>query len=164
MTEPLLAPRPEFLQFLLADGVGGFTPFARALDGLSPEDAVRKPEGSPHSVAEVVAHMVFWQERFLRIVDGEAPAPVKHAADGWPAVTAEEWPGLVRRYLAGLGRFRDIAGDEDELRRPLVEGRDRSVGASLASYYLHDAHHLGQVILLRRMLGAWPPPGGGDTW
>jgi hypothetical protein len=24
--------------------------------------------------------------------------------------------------------------------------------------------HLGQVVLLRRLLGAWPPPGGGDTW
>lgn len=87
-----------------------------------------------------------------------------HAEDGWPATSAEEWPDLVRRYLAGLERFRAIAQDGAELRRPLVKGRERSVGAALASYYLHDAHHLGQVILLRRMVGAWPPPGGGDTW
>jgi len=164
MTEPLLAPRPEFLQFLLADGVGGFTPFARALDGLSPEDAVRKPEGSPHSVAEVVAHMVFWQERFLQMVDGGEPTPVPTASVGWPSVTADDWPGLVARYLAGLERYRSIAQDAEELRRPLVPGRDRTVGAAIASYYVHDAHHLGQVILLRRMIGAWPPPGGGDTW
>jgi len=24
--------------------------------------------------------------------------------------------------------------------------------------------HFGQIALLRRMLGAWPPPGGGDPW
>jgi uncharacterized damage-inducible protein DinB len=164
MSEPLPAPTPEFMQFLLSDGTGGFTPFGRALDGLSGEDAVRRPEGSPHSVADVLAHMVFWQERFLRIVDGEEPSPVPHAEDGWPATSAEEWPDLVRRYLAGLERFRAIAQDGAELRRPLVKGRERSVGGALASYYLHDAHHLGQVILLRRMVGAWPPPGGGDTW
>lgn len=164
MSETPLAPSPDFLQLMLSDGAGGFTPFARALDGLSAEDAVRKPEGSPHSVADVLAHMVFWQERFLRMVDGEEPTPVAHASDGWPSVTAEEWPDLVRRYLAGLERYRALARDADALARPLAKGRDRSVGAGVASYFVHEAHHLGQVILLRRMLGAWPPPGGGDTW
>jgi uncharacterized damage-inducible protein DinB len=28
----------------------------------------------------------------------------------------------------------------------------------------HTSHHLGQVILLRQMLGAWPPPSGSYTW
>jgi uncharacterized damage-inducible protein DinB len=164
MSEELLAPSPEFLRFLLSNESGGFTPFERALDGLSGEDAVRRPDGCPHSVAEVVAHMVFWLERHLRMIDGEPPTPVPNASVGWPAVTAEEWPGLVQRYLAGLERYRSIAQDEAAVKRALVDGRDRSVGASIASYYVHDAHHLGQVILIRRMIGAWPPPGGGDSW
>ena len=29
---------------------------------------------------------------------------------------------------------------------------------------LHNSYHLGQIVLLRRILGAWPPPSGGDTW
>jgi len=28
----------------------------------------------------------------------------------------------------------------------------------------HNAHHLGQVILLRQLTGAWPPPAGSWTW
>jgi len=28
----------------------------------------------------------------------------------------------------------------------------------------HNAHHLGQVILLRQLLGVWPPPSGSWTW
>ena len=28
----------------------------------------------------------------------------------------------------------------------------------------HNAHHLGQVIVLRQMMGQWPPPSGGWTW
>ena len=28
----------------------------------------------------------------------------------------------------------------------------------------HVSYHGGQIALVRRMLGAWPPPGGGDTW
>ncbi len=164
MTQTSAAPGSAFLQRLLSGEVGGFTPFERALDGLGGEDAVRRPDGSPHSVADVLAHMVFWQQRFLRIVDGEEPTRVEHAADGWPGASAEEWPSLVESYLRGLARYREIARDESELARPLVPGKEGTVGASVASYYLHEAHHLGQVILLRRMIGAWPPPGGGDTW
>jgi uncharacterized damage-inducible protein DinB len=28
----------------------------------------------------------------------------------------------------------------------------------------HNSYHLGQIVLLRQELGAWPPPRGGDTW
>src|SRR5690606_9611072 len=160
MSEPLVAPSSDFMRFLLAGQSGGFTPFARALDGLSGEDAVRRPDGSPHSVAEVVAHLVFWQDRFLRMVDGEPPSPVPHASDGWPAVSADEWPDLVARFLANRERFRALAADEAELSRPLVAGKDRSVGAAVAYYHMHDVHHHGQVILLRRTGGATAPPGG----
>lgn len=164
MTEELMAPSPEFLQFLLSEQLGGFTPFERAVDGLSGEDAVRRPPGSPYSVAEVVAHIVFWQERLLGMIDGKEPVEVLHAADGWPSVAADEWQSWAERLVTCLGRYRALASDGGDLRRPLAPGRARSVGAALASHFVHDAHHLGQVILIRRMIGAWPPPGGGDTW
>jgi uncharacterized damage-inducible protein DinB len=28
----------------------------------------------------------------------------------------------------------------------------------------HNSYHTGQIALLRRAFGFWPPPGGGDTW
>ena len=163
MSQTFATPTRAVLEMLLSDSYGGYTPFTRALDGLGPEDAVRVPEGSPYSVAGVVAHMVFWQQRFLSLVDGHRPPPVEHAAEGWPSVTAVQWPALAETYLAGMERFRELAA-EDDLERPLIEGRPMTIGSSILDYHVHGAHHLGQVILLRRMLGAWPPPGGGDTW
>jgi uncharacterized damage-inducible protein DinB len=29
---------------------------------------------------------------------------------------------------------------------------------------VHNSYHVGQIAMLRRMLGAWPPQSGGDTW
>jgi len=29
---------------------------------------------------------------------------------------------------------------------------------------MHNSHHLGQIITMRRLLGLWPPPGGTITW
>ena len=29
---------------------------------------------------------------------------------------------------------------------------------------VHNSYHVGQVVLLRQALGAWPPPSGTDSW
>ncbi|MBX3143845.1 MAG: DinB family protein [Trueperaceae bacterium] len=168
MSEPStsLTPSPSSaaLSFLLSDQAAGFVPFERALAGIDAAVAVKRPEGSPYSPAEVLAHMVFWQQRVLKAFDGIDPGKVEHAALSWPSVTEDEWPGLVETFMAGLGRYRAMALDEALLQRPVREGSKASVGAQIADMYMHDVHHLGQLILLRRMLGAWPPPGGGATW
>ena len=28
----------------------------------------------------------------------------------------------------------------------------------------HNSYHVGQIAMVRRALGAWPPRGGGDSW
>jgi uncharacterized damage-inducible protein DinB len=28
----------------------------------------------------------------------------------------------------------------------------------------HNSYHSGQIAMLLRAFGAWPPAGGGDTW
>ena len=46
----------------LLSGEGGFHGPAVVLDGLSAEQALAKPNGLPYSIAEIVAHMCYWQE------------------------------------------------------------------------------------------------------
>ena len=36
--------------------------------------------------------------------------------------------------------------------------------ADLCGFAAHNAYHLGRVVLLRQMMGSWPPPSGGLTW
>ena len=39
-----------------------------------------------------------------------------------------------------------------------------TVREQLESLAAHNAYHLGRVVLLRQLLGIWPPPDGGDSW
>jgi len=39
-----------------------------------------------------------------------------------------------------------------------------SLLAVLWQILVHNSYHIGQVAMLRRTLGAWPPQGGGDSW
>ena len=146
-----------------------YLPPARALDGLTAAQAIARLPGSPHSIAEIVAHIVFWQDWFMQRCRGVAAPMVQSAADGWPAVTAADWPGLRDRFLDGIRRAAAF-GESSSLDAtlappiefpPLANYTVRDVLVHIAS---HNAHHLGQVIVLRQMAGLWPPPGGGWTW
>jgi uncharacterized damage-inducible protein DinB len=39
-----------------------------------------------------------------------------------------------------------------------------TIADALTHVATHNAHHLGQVILLRQLAGTWPPPAGSWTW
>jgi hypothetical protein len=150
---------PKALEGLIEEW-SSFTPASRALDGLTPGQAVSKLEGWPYSIAEVVAHMLFWQRLdHVTIETGEEPE-VPASAD-WPAVTRNDWPLLKDEFLASLEKTREIARNEN-LDRPILGGK-YSVGLRMVWFTGHNAYHLGQIVMMRRILGAWPPPGG-KTW
>lgn len=155
---------------LLAEPMEYLAP-ARALEGLTTELADRRLPGAGHTIAEIVAHLVLWQHWFSRRFDGVAEPMVQRAADGWPSVTPGSWPEIHRRFLDGLAQLVSTAeasaGTLDDPLTPVIEFPPlahysrRDVLVHVAT---HNAHHLGQVILLRQLLGVWPPPSGSWTW
>jgi uncharacterized damage-inducible protein DinB len=157
-------PPASSLERLLSDDRMEFTPHTRVLADLPWSIASARPSGSPYGIAEVLAHMHFWQQRLLAMIADQEPRPVSHSSDGWPGVAEADWSALVESHLAGLEVSRECARDPDLLARPIRAGHENTVGYQLMSHFAHDAHHLGQIILLRRQQGAWPPPGGGDRW
>lgn len=148
-------------------GAGQFVDARRVLDALDWQLAGRKPAGAEHSIRRITAHLVFWQDLYLeRLAGAERPSP-PHDAAGWPGGDAprdeRDWKALVTRFGDGLARA--VAATDAAplgLTLPRWDGRTRFAG--LHGLSLHNAYHLGQIVQLRRMLGAWPPPGGGDSW
>ena len=144
-------------------------PPAATLAGLSPADAARHVGGVPHSIAEIVAHMAFWQEWFRRRAEGEAAPIVVSAALGWPGVAEEAWPEVRDDFVDGLERLARVVEQLDPdaplqpaFELPMLAGYTaRDVWEHVGQ---HNAHHLGQVVILRQFLGLWPPPAGSYTW
>lgn len=140
---------------------------AATIAGLDPADAVRHVAGLPHSIAEIVAHMAFWQEWFAARSAGRAEPMAATAADGWPAAPA--WPDVADRFLAGLEALATLVAQQppDDPIVPAIEFplladyTYRDVWEHVAQ---HNAHHLGQIVVLRQLLGVWPPPSGSYTW
>lgn len=144
---------------------------AAILDGLTGEQANARPQGLPYSIADLVAHMCFWQEWFNDCLSSGFAGIPQHSADGWPATSAGEWDDLRQRYVRSIAEAKRIAAGPDSLAGALLPANAQvasmtreSRGSGLVRAALHNSHHLGQVITLRRLMGLWPPPGGTITW
>ncbi len=141
-----------------------------SLAGLTTEIARRLPDNSEHSIAEIVAHMAFWQEWFLDRCDGIATPAPSHADLGWPAVSHMAWESILERFERGFARALALSDDEGRTSQPIAPPLEfghlatYTAGDALIHLALHNAHHLGQVITLRQQLSAWPPPAGSWTW
>ncbi len=139
------------------------------LEGLTPDDAERHLDwpGASHSIAEIVAHMAFWQDWFLgRVAGSGEPAP-QTASIGWPAVNKGDWPRVLQRFQEGLDQ---VALLDPSSKKPIDPPFEfppmahHNAGDVVSHVALHNAHHLGQVITMRQCMGLWPPPSGSFTW
>ena len=142
-------------------------PPGHALEQLDAADAERRLPGAGHSIADIVAHMSFWQDWFCSRCDGVAEAMPAPAARGWPDVTAQSWPSVHARFVAGLERAVALADRGDRAITPPIEFgplASYTVRDALVHVAQHNSHHLGQVILLRQLMALWPPPSGSWTW
>jgi hypothetical protein len=140
---------------------------ARILDGLTDGQAHMKPGGLPYSIADVVAHVCFWQEWFNAcLVSGFTGIP-QHSVDGWPAAPAGGWDALRERCIRSIDEAKRITAESDSLADPLLPDANvtslarESRGSALLRAAMHNSHHL---ITMRRLMGLWPPPGGTITW
>ena len=157
------------MKHLLVDTFVHLRP-AHVLEDLSEPQARDSVPNAPHSMVEIVAHMEFWQDWFLKRCQGE-PAPlVASAATGWPTVADGGWPDLRERFLNGLDRAAALGarpGILGERVTPAIEFpplAQYTIGEALMHVAQHNSHHLGQIITMRQVLRMWPPPAGSWTW
>ena len=135
----------------------------------------RRIENFPHSIWQLVYHMNFWMEYEWKRIHKELFPYPKRAAESWPGEAApfseEEWRKAVTRFRDLLAEFAKLADSPPDFlaqdvpaTHPSHANRSSSVLAVLWQTLVHNSYHIGQVALLRRALGTWPPKGGGDTW
>jgi uncharacterized damage-inducible protein DinB len=153
-------------------GRGAHTDVASAVD-VPFEIASRRAVANAHNIWQLVWHLNFWMEYELARLDGRPLPYPEHAAVSWPdpETTANAWEQERERFTSMLGRLVEWTQKPDaalqaSVPNPPSYGDRRQPSAMEVLYQLaaHNSYHIGQIVVLRQALGAWPPPQGGDTW
>lgn len=117
----------------------------------------RKPEGSPHTAWELLEHMRIAQWDILQFsLDRKHKSP-KWPDEYWPKSeappTEKAWPESVRQFLEDLEAVCQMVNDpEIDLLAQIPHGEDQSYLREALLVADHNAYHLGQIVLVRRML------------
>lgn len=151
----------ELVQEALRQVVEGddFAPPVKLLADLTPEQATSLIGGSVLSIASIVWHTLFWVDVWNAAVDGDTDRLNWIPNDDtWPVVTAEEWPELRDKFISALSAAQQLAATVNPDAPGQPQGRTAS--QNFLQIAVHTSYHLGQIALIRRNAGIWPPEGG----
>ena len=158
----------------LLRGKGAHVDPLACVEDISSGLASEQVAGFPHSIAQLVFHINYWMDYELRRIRGLRPKYPEHNAESFPAlavVDSREWEQLRSQFADLLGEYAALAqSSRAELDRQVESSHDGdnkvagTLEAVLWQMVAHTSYHAGQIALLRRALGAWPPRAGGDSW
>ncbi len=155
---------------ILADALAGeraHVSVERAFEGLTWRQSGMEVANSPHTIWQLLKHLNYWQDRWISRLEGMKVLPSKTSDDGWEFDKAPSDEAVYKRelgkLLTGIRYINDtMLPQPDCLRKAMGDYPSGfNVVQAMAS---HISYHLGEVVLLRRMLALWPPPSGGYTW
>lgn len=134
--------------------------FEKAIAGLPAALRGARPPGLPHTPWRLVEHMRIAQWDILRFsIDPEHVSP--EFPDGyWPVGDAppdlDAWDRSVAAFQAELQAMKDlVANPETDLFKRIPHGQGQTILREALLVADHNAYHLGQLVTVRRLLGAW---------
>ena len=117
----------------------------------------KKPEGSPHTPWQLLEHIRIAQWDILEFSKDARHKSPKWPDDYWPETAAppddKTWDKSVNQVLANLKEMSDLLSDpKRDLFAPLPHSDGQTLLREVLLVADHNAYHLGQIVLLRRIL------------
>jgi hypothetical protein len=152
----------DHLLYLLRGG-GAHLSFDDAAGGLAPEHRGAKAPGTPHSAWRLLEHMRIAQWDILEFSRNaehvSPPFPNGYWPDGDAPPDEAAWERSVEAFRADLRAMEGLVADPaTDLYAPIPHGEGQTILREALLVADHNAYHLGQLVMVRRALGAWPEP------
>jgi hypothetical protein len=163
MTSDQTASLREHLLYLLRGG-GAHLDFEKAIAGVPASLQGSKPAGQPHTPWRLLEHLRICQWDILRFCVDPAHVSPSFPEGYWPGgdgpPDAQAWDRSVDAFRADLRATQDlVANPATDLFTPLPHGQGQTILREALLVADHNAYHLGQLVILRRLLNNWSDQG-----
>jgi len=135
--------------------------FDDAVAGLSVELRGRRPEHYPHSAWELLEHIRVAQVDLVAFMQDASYSAPKWPDDYWPSDPAPPTDAAWDESVAAVRRDREIlktiaTRSSLDLTTTIPWGDGQTYLRTILVTIDHTAYHVGQLIAVRLLLGAWP--------
>ena len=152
------------------DENGWFVALKNALRNLTAEQAAWKPEALDNSIWGTLAHLNFYNERYLRRFKGEAvPASTLDNSETFSTsknretfaasdeASETQWQAEAEKLDSIMSEWRSAieSADEDKLAQAVSAENQSPWWEVISNINLHNAHHGGQMVVIRKLQGSW---------
>jgi hypothetical protein len=144
----------------LLTGGDAHADFEAAVKKMPVELRGKRPKGAQHSPWQLLEHLRIAQWDIL-----EFSRNPKHKSPEWPEgywpkspkpAAKGSWDKSVKSFRADLKAMCDLVTDEKtDLFVPIPHGDGQTILREALLVADHYAYHVGQLILVRQLLGAW---------
>jgi len=129
-----------------------------AVAGLPFDLLGKKPERLPYSIWQLVEHIRIAQWDMLEFSkDGNHKSP-KWPDEYWVAALAppdeEKWSVSLKQIDDNLNEFITLIESEDLFER-IPHGDGQNILREALQIADHNAYHIAEIVIIRRLLGAW---------
>jgi hypothetical protein len=149
-------------QHLLAllRGGGAHVSFDDAVSDFPAELQGKIPRGTPHTAWQLLEHMRIAQQDILDFSVNPEYQEMAWPGDYWPKSAAppdsHAWDKSVKTFKTDLKKMEALVENpKSDLLAPIPWGTGQTLLREALLVADHNAYHLGQLVLVRRLLGAW---------
>ena len=156
--DPQTALRQHLL-YLLGGG-GAHLSFEKAVAHLPASARGRRPDNMPHSPWEILEHLRLAQWDILEFSRHRGHVSPDWPKGYWPRTSAPPsasvWSRSIRAFRKDLFAMQALVkSPRTDLHAPIPWGDGQTILREALLVADHNAYHLGQLVLLRRLLGIW---------
>ncbi len=152
----------EVIKYLIAflKGRQAFAPLEVILEKIPKEVRGIVPDKLPYSLWQLVEHIRVCQWDILDFSRNPRYKEMNWPADYWPKETApkndEEWDNSIEKIFSDRDEFITLLEAKDcDLYTPFPWGNGQNLLREAMLIANHNAHHAGEIIVIRRLLGVW---------
>jgi hypothetical protein len=144
----------------LLDGGQAHVGMAPTLAKLSFDDLSKKPEGAPWTLWELFEHIRISQWDILEFSRSAEHKSPEFPKGYWPAEPtpkdADAWAQSVASFHRDLAAMRAMVLDPGvDLHTKIAHGDGQTILREALVTADHNAYHLGEMVLLMKMMGLW---------
>src|SRR5574340_229284 len=134
--------------------------FNSAVAGLGAAARGTSPPQMPHAPWEIVEHIRIAQHDILDFCRNPKYEEMQWPADYWPPTPAppdaQAWDASIASFHRDLADLQKLADDPKiDLLATIPHGSGQTYLRELILVIDHNAYHVGELVAVRRMLGAW---------